>query len=119
MKTHSLQQAKEGLEELDLDKIVGAYGDPFVFEDVPGGERITNRSALRVYFENLFGLPDVAFSEIRIYEADTFACIEWTWSGTKRSSGEPYRIRGCSAVELREGKIARESIYFDPREALG
>lgn len=118
MKSPCLQQAKEALEALDAGKIVGAYGDSFLFEDVPSGERITDKASLRVYFDALFGLPEVAFSDILVHEADTFACIEWTWSGTARSSGKPYRVRGCSAIELRGGKIVRESIYYDPREPL-
>lgn len=113
-----LQHVKEALEELSTDKIVALYDDPFVFEDVPSGKTITDPSGLRAYFQALFTLPDVAFSEIRMYEADTFAALEWTWSGTKRSSGEAYRVRGASIVEVRNGRIARETIYYDPRAPL-
>jgi len=118
MKLPLLQHAKEALEELSIDKIVAVYDDPFVFEDVPSGETITDSSGLRAYFQALFALPNVAFSDIRIYEADTFAALEWTWSGTKRSSGQAYRVKGASIIELRNGRIARETIYYDPRAPL-
>ena len=113
-----LARAKEALEVLDAETIVTAYDDPFVLEDVPSGERITDRKSLRAYFQALFGLPNVAFSDVTVYEAEAFAALEWTWSGTKRSSGEAYRVKGVSLIEIRNGKIARETIYYDPSAAL-
>lgn len=118
MTSPALLHAKQALEQLDAEKIVSAYADPFVFEDVPSAERITDHAGLREYFERLFRLPGVAFHDIRVLPAETFAALEWTWSGTRRSSAGTYRIRGASVIELRGGKIARETIYYDPREAL-
>ena len=103
---------------MDAETIVTAYDDPFVFEDVPSGGRITDRKSLRAYFQALFGLPNVAFSDVRAYESEAFATLEWTWSGTRRSSGETYRVKGASVIELRNGRIARETIYYDPRAPL-
>jgi ketosteroid isomerase-like protein len=113
-----LARAKDALERLDAQAIVAAYDDPFMLEDVPSGETITDKKGLRVYFQTLFGLPDVAFSNVRLYEAEAFAALEWTWSGTKRSSGEGYRVKGASVIEIRNGRIARETIYYDPRAPL-
>ena len=118
MITEALLVAKEALEELNLDKILSACAENAVFEDVPAGERIIGKSGLRSYFEQLFSLPGVAFSDIRIFVGGDFAALEWAWSGLKRDTGEPYRVRGASVIELREGKIARESIYYDPKPVL-
>jgi len=118
MKSAALQHAKEGLEELDTEKILSAYAEGFVFEDVPSGESISDRAQLRAYFEALFALPQVAFSEVKVYESENFAAVEWTWSSTKRSSGQAYRVKGASIIELRDGSIARESLYYDPRGPL-
>lgn len=118
MKSHSLGRAKSALEHLDADAIVAAYEEPFVLEDVPSGEKITDLEGLRAYFQALFALPNVAFSDVRTYEAEAFAALEWTWSGTKRSTGEGYQVRGASIIELRNGRIARETIYYDPRASL-
>lgn len=114
----ALHDAKEALEGLDTEKIVAAYHDNFVFEDAASAHRIADKEALRAYFRRLFTLPKVAFSEVTVYEAEAFAAIEWTWSGAKPSSGEAYRVRGASVMELRDGRIARETIYYDPRAAL-
>jgi len=118
MKSPSLERAKIALEQLDADAIVAAYEEPFVFEDVPSGEKITDKEGLRDYFLALFALPNVSFSDVRAYEAEAFAALEWTWSGTKRSTGEGYQVKGCSVIELRNGKIVRETIYYYPRVPL-
>lgn len=118
MLTPALQHAKEALVALDTEKILTAYHDVFVFEDLPGSRRITDQATLRAYFQALFALPGVAFTDIAVYEAPAFAAIEWTWSGVTRSSRTPYRVKGASLIELRDGKITRETLYYDPRPAL-
>lgn len=114
MTTQSLLDAKQALETLDHRAIFTIYAEDFLFEDVPDGLRITDRAELEGYFTHLFSLPGVKFSDIRIYDGGTFAAVEWTWSGIHRRTGEVYRVRGASVIELRGGKIARESIYYDP-----
>lgn len=118
MSAKVLQDAKEALEGLNTDKIIEIYADRFLFEDTSARERITDRKALKEYFQRLFTMPQVSFSEFRIFEAECFAVIEWTWGGVKRTSGEPFRVRGASVVELSQGKVSRESIYYDPTPAL-
>ena len=118
MTLSALQDAKEGLEALDTEKLLSAYHDTFLFEDPPSDQSLTDRSALKAYFQSLFGIPHTAFRDVRVHEADTFAAIEWTWSGTSRSSGKPYQVRGASVIEVKEGKIARETLYYDPRAPL-
>jgi steroid delta-isomerase-like uncharacterized protein len=118
MTTSALQVAKEALESLDVDKILSAYAENFLFEDRAAGEAIQDRSALRAYFQKLFTFPGVRFSDIRVFDGDDFAALEWTWSGVKRITGEPFHVRGASVIELYQGKICRETIYYDPRPAL-
>jgi len=118
MSTEVLQDAKEALEGLNTDKIIKIYADEFLFEDTSSKEQIIDRTSLRKYFQQLFALPQVSFSDIKIFEADRFAVIEWTWGGVKRSNGEPFQVRGVSVIELSEGKVRRESIYYDPTPAL-
>jgi ketosteroid isomerase-like protein len=118
MSVKVLQDAKEALEALNLDEIVKIYANRFLFEDVSANEQITDRKALKEYFQRLFSLPQVSFSDIRIFEGECFAILEWTWGGVKRNTGEPFRVKGVSVIELSEGKIARESIYYDPKPAL-
>jgi ketosteroid isomerase-like protein len=119
MTSSHLAHAKQALEQLDTELVLSAYADDLEFEDIPSGESILDKQGLRVYFKRLFSFPNVAFSDIAVREVADFAVIEWAWSGTKRSSGDPYRVRGASIIELRGGKIRRERLYYDPRPALG
>ncbi len=118
MSVHVLQDAKEALESLNTDQITRCYADEFLFEDTSARERCIDQASLREYFQHLFALPQVSFSDIRVFEADQFATIEWTWGGVNRSTGEPFKVRGASVIELAGNKIKRESIYYDPRPAV-
>ena len=118
MLTKALLEAKEALEELNIDKILSAYAENAVLEDISAGISIMDRAGLSAYFEKLFSLPGVAFSDIRLFDGKKFAAVEWVWSGLKRDTGESFRIRGASVIELMDGKIVRESIYYDPKPTL-
>ena len=118
MPANLLRAAKEALEGLDTNKIVEIYAKNFLFEDTSSGEQITDREALRKYFQQLFALPQASFTDIRVYEAECFAVLEWTWGGVSSTSGEPFNVRGASVIELSDGKVIRESIYYDPKPAL-
>lgn len=65
MITPALQHAKDALQALDTEKILTAYHETFLFEDVPSSKRITERPTLRAYFQTLFALPDVAFTDVK------------------------------------------------------
>ena len=113
-----LKQLKAALESLDIEGLVSLYADEFVFEDVPSNEMITTREELRIYFQQLSQLPGVKFSDVSFFACEDKAAGEWSWSGVKPNSGTEYSVRGASIIELRDGKIERETIYYDPRPAL-
>jgi hypothetical protein len=110
--------AKRALEGLYIEKILEIYADKFLFEDTSSMQSITTRTSLRTYYNQLFNLPGVCFSDIGIFESDHFAAIEWTWSGLNLLNDNIYHVRGVSIMELSEGKVSRESIYYDPKTAF-
>jgi steroid delta-isomerase-like uncharacterized protein len=114
-----LQSAAAALESLDADKLVSRYADEFLFEDAPGNLRITSKERLELYYRNLFALPDVKFEVTSMFGCDAWAGLEWIWSGTTPGQGTEYRIKGASIIEIRDGRIARETIYYDPRTGPG
>jgi ketosteroid isomerase-like protein len=118
VKSPHLERVKDGLQHRDVDAILSAFADPFVFEDVPSGQKMVSQEDLRSYFQTLFALSDIAFTDLRMYETETFAVLEWTWSVKKGSSGGGYQVRGASVIELRNGRIARETMYYAPRPTL-
>lgn len=106
-----LLDAKRALEGCNTENILEVYADKFLFEDTSSMQSITTRTSLREYFDQLFNLPGVCFSDIGIFEGDNFAAIEWTWSGLDLKNENTYHVRGVSIMEFSEGKISRESIY--------
>jgi steroid delta-isomerase-like uncharacterized protein len=114
-----LQSAAAALESLDAEDLVSHYADDFLFEDTPQDLRITGREQLMSYYRNLFALPAVKFEVTSMFHCEGWAGLEWIWSGTKPGQDAGYRIKGASIIEIGDGKIAREAIYYDPRSALG
>ncbi len=115
MTSKVLLDGKEGLEGLNADKMTELYANDFLFEASSSNDWITDRASLRNYFQQLFSLPEVRFSDFKILESDHFATIEWNWSGVSPITGKPYQVRGVSVIELTGGKISRESLYYDPK----
>lgn len=113
-----LQKAEEALVNLHAEQLAACYAEVFLFEDPQDKQRITRKQDLLQYFQRLFALPEVAFTDVRVYEGETWAAIEWTWRGERKDGGS-FAIRGASVIEHRGDKILRESIYYDPRPALG
>ncbi len=113
-----LEAAAVALQALDVETLVGLYLDSFVFEDTAAGETITTSDRLRGYFAALFSMPDVSFSDVVFFQCEDRGAGTWVWSGTNRE-GDAFSVRGASIFELAEGGIRRETIFYDPRPALG
>jgi len=118
MRSSVLERAKRALESGDAETLVDCYSDPCLLQDAPSGDTWTTRDALDSMYRRLLAPPN-AFSDVRVFEGDGWGAIEWTWSGVNRRTSVPFRIRGASVVELREERIARETLYYDPRPATG
>ena len=112
-----LSRAAGALESLDSEALVSCYSDSFVFEDIPLGECITDRGLSRAYYDRLFALSDVEFTDIRLFASGERGAGEWTWRGKSFESGKDYSIRGASIFELGEDGIRRETLFYDPRTA--
>ncbi|MGB2896835.1 MAG: nuclear transport factor 2 family protein [Anaerolineales bacterium] len=117
MKSEVLIRVEEALEALDVESLVVAYANDFLFEDTSLGERITSKSALKEYFERLFTMPGVRFSEVKFDSCGEQAWGTWTWSGKSIKAGKDFSIKGASLFILGEDRIIEEKIYYDPRSA--
>ena len=113
-----LRQAERALIELDAKALVALYAPDFLFEDTASGDRITNKSELRAYYDRLFSFPDVSFTEISFFSMGDRAAGRRTWGGSSLQSGDKFVIRGASLFKLGAGGIEEEIIYYDPRSAF-
>jgi steroid delta-isomerase-like uncharacterized protein len=101
----------------DVEKLMALYADDVVWEDPAFGDHFTSSAQVRSMLEGMSLLPDLKNEMTSSFvSADgQWAAVEWTWSGSKGDA--TYSIRGASILEIRGGKITRETIYYDPTEA--
>lgn len=114
-----LQRAVAALQALDAEQLVSLYADSFTFEDPALGEVISGRTRLRAYFESLFALPGVSFSDADVFSSGDRGAARWTWSGTNPRTGRHFAIKGASLFEVGPDGITRETIFYDPSPAVG
>ena len=110
-----LQSTEKALVNMDSDTLVNLYSEDFLFEDTASGDRITDKESLRIYFDQLFSLPKVKFSNVSFFGFGDHAAGQWTWSGTSPESGLKYSIQGASLFKIEKNKIKEEIIFYDPR----
>lgn len=113
------------------DKVVDLYADPFSFEDLLLGQRITDKAELlRAFkvFENT-DPPGPAgtniFSVLRYTGDGQHGVIEWEWRGRHGSdflgipaAGKETVVRGMTFHTYENGKIVREATFWDAVSAL-
>ena len=111
----------------DLDGAMACYTDDVEFEDPIFGERVSGKPALRYAFSQFFftGVTKLRFLDWS--GGPDGGAVEWEWTanwGPNRSflgfdaSDKRFVVRGVSALKLRDGKIYRQTDYWDARGAL-
>jgi hypothetical protein len=114
MESSHLESAARALESLDAERLVAQYAREFVFQDAAAGLEVTGRDELRRYYDALFSMPGVAFTEVSFFQNERGAGAgEWVWSGLGQG-GEFFSVRGASIFELSPTGIVRETIYYRP-----
>ena len=103
----------------DAERIASYFTDDATYEDVTLGEAHRGKVAIRSFAEGTFAdLPGFAIEQRSLLggrAGEESAAIEWTMSGTERSTGKSFSVRGVSVMELEveSGKIRRNSDYWD------
>ena len=106
----------------DPERVLALFADDGMYEDVTTGVVVRGKEELRRYLIGAFAtIPDFTFSVLRRFASGRWAAIEWTMSGTNRgdwagmpATGKRFAsVRGTSILELEDGKIRRQSDYWD------
>ena len=113
-----LDIAAQALERLDTKALVDCYAPVFSLLDMPSGTERTDRNELVAYYDRLFSMPDVRFTDVAFFQMGDRAAGEWTWHGRSQESGKPFAIRGASLFILNDEGIVEEKLYYDPRDAI-
>jgi steroid delta-isomerase-like uncharacterized protein len=105
----------------DVEKILSLVTDDCVYEDVTMAVVNRGKAELKGFLDAIFGaIPDFQMELISGFTAGNWGGAEWTMAGTHKgdlpglpATGKKFSVRGSSICELREGKIKRNSDYWD------
>jgi steroid delta-isomerase-like uncharacterized protein len=96
------------------------YADNCVMEDLPS--RICHgKKELETYYNDLLaGYPDLNFEAKNCFSRGNRIASEWIMSGTHigntprfKATGKRFSVPGISSIEIQDGKIIRETDYWD------
>jgi len=107
----------------DADAVVALYTKDAVVEQAVGaGNTFEGPDAIRAWAsDNLTAIPDLTMTTERVVVEGNRIAWQWVYRGAYTGAypglpagqGQPIELRGASFIELRDGRIARETIYFD------
>jgi steroid delta-isomerase-like uncharacterized protein len=106
----------------DVDKILSFFTDDGIYEDVALGIVKHGKKEI-VEFTNsmLLDSPDVKFELKSVFGTGDWVGSEWVMSATfvhssiptMPATGKTFSIRCASILQLRKGKISRETDYYN------
>jgi steroid delta-isomerase-like uncharacterized protein len=110
----------------DTEKVVSFFTDDGVYEELGIGVIKRGKEELRAFIDNFFAnFPDTNFELTSSFISGNWYCAEWVWTGAHKgnvaglpATGKRFSIRGVSVGELKEGKIKRNSDYYNLMDFL-
>jgi steroid delta-isomerase-like uncharacterized protein len=121
----------EALNQHDLELAAG-FLDENVVEEITGVGVMRGREEVREFFDGLMkAAPDMEVLIDRTVEDGDTTVVQWRMNGTftggplfngVQATGGRLQLRGCDVIDVREGKIVRNTAYQDGIElarALG
>jgi steroid delta-isomerase-like uncharacterized protein len=105
----------------NMEKLLSLFTDECVYEDVALGKVNHGKEELKAFFTSMWvWSPDVKIEEKSIFTAGDWGAAEWVMSGTHTgdlpemsATGKNFSIRGASIIQLRDGKVSRQSDYWN------
>lgn len=105
----------------DIERVILVCTDQCVYEDVPLGVVNHGNQELRAFGKQVFdAFPDFNIELATRVAAGDWAMLEWTMSGTHQgdlpdmpATGKPFSVRGATTLQLEDGRISRNSDYWD------
>jgi len=106
----------------DADEFASFYTDDCVWEDVSLGLVNRGRKQVKAYFKSMFAaFPDLKFDVQSVFATGDWGVCEWVMTGSQTgrfpgvpaTGGKRFSVRGVSVIQLRNGKISRNSDYWN------
>lgn len=93
--------------------LLSFYTEDAFYRDPARPQGLRGHSELWPYFERLLAkYPDWVWRAQELIPTPAGFVLQW--QATVHQSGKPLRFEGIDLVELRENKICRNEVYFDP-----
>jgi steroid delta-isomerase-like uncharacterized protein len=105
----------------NLAQLLPLFTDDIVYEDAAMGVVTHGKEELRAFAQRFFStFPDIQFTLTSTLVTGNRAAIEWTGQGTHQgdmpgmpATNKRATFRGVSIMELQDGKITRNTDYWD------
>lgn len=101
----------------NVERVAAYFTDDAIYEDVALGQVHKGKSAIKAFAQRTFSdLPGFSMKQQSLVLGNGSAAIEWVMSGTYRKTGKSFSVRGVSVMQLENGKIRRNSDYWNIAE---
>ncbi len=116
-----------GFNSHDLEKSVLFYTDDCLFEDLATGEVVHGKNEMKAWNKQTFtDYPEMQIESKSWFASGNKVASEWIMTGTHAHSsipatpatGKRFSFRGVSILELREGKVSRETSYWNRADLM-
>jgi len=105
----------------EVDKIASFFTDDCVYEDLAFGMVARGKKEINDFLKVTFvWSPDLKFELKSFFSAGGRTATEWVMTGTHAgelpgipATGKSFSVRGVSIAELREGKVSRNTDYYN------
>jgi steroid delta-isomerase-like uncharacterized protein len=102
----------------DAEKIATCFTEDCFYQDMALGGIMRGREAVKAGYSDIFvTIPDFKLEIISLFISNNWLGSEWVMTGTS-TKGKSFSTQGASFSELREGKIKRNTDYYDPSSFL-
>lgn len=103
----------------DVERVLDCYTDDVHYHDPNTRGDVVGRDALRRYLTRLFGAWQMTWAAREVFDLADVDGVAFRWHATFRRSGSGplIEIDGMDLALLKEGRVARNEVYFD-RSAL-
>ena len=103
----------------DVERILTFYTDDILFEDVALEQIKVGKQDFRQALQEFFATFSDIHIEIKSFiDVEDMAGGEWVMTGVRTDTGKSFSIQGVSVFEFQEGKIARNSEYYNPASLM-
>ena len=99
----------------DVERVVACYTDDLIYRDPNTRGAVEGADGMRRYLRKLFAVWQMTWATREFFPLDGVEGCAFLWRATFRKAGVEHTVEadGMDLVVLRDGRIARNEVYFD------